>query len=498
MRVFMVAFAGTLFGCQPPPTPMQPCEPKTCADLGATCGMQGDGCGGSIDCGTCTGTDVCGGAGDNRCGPNACTPKQCAQLNATCGLVSNGCGTTIDCGVCGQGLTCGVSEANQCGQGPDAGSAGGTAGGAVGGGSSGGVAGGATGGGSSGGVAGGGASGGSSGGSAGGAAGGSAGGSSGGMAGGRAGGSAGGSSGGTAGGSSGGSAGGSSVDAGTLCPASNSGGPSSSYAFAQWPVAVAPFQPSNYSVGTCGSGTVLDVNTRLVWQQQQSSSALTQPQAVTYCDTLVLGGESDWRLPTRVELTTIQDESRYPWPSLDTSVFTGAVGPDLWSSTQNILFSATQSYFYTVTFVGGAVSSIALASSTHFVRCVRSGPALTVTNRYTFGIDTDGTPWARDVGTALTWKRLPESGARMWPAASAACVAPWRLPSIRELHTLQDPTRATIPQINQGAFSAVSDNFWSGSVNPQPGAGAYGMGFSGSAGVFSAALGFSNKVLCVR
>src|SRR5438270_8201191 len=34
-----------------------------CATLGASCGKQGDGCGGEIDCGTCSAPDSCGGGG---------------------------------------------------------------------------------------------------------------------------------------------------------------------------------------------------------------------------------------------------------------------------------------------------------------------------------------------------------------------------------------------------------------------------------------------------
>src|SRR5262249_27606327 len=41
----------------------------TCADLGFNCGMAGDGCGGMLMCGMCTGMDTCGGNGiPNVCG----------------------------------------------------------------------------------------------------------------------------------------------------------------------------------------------------------------------------------------------------------------------------------------------------------------------------------------------------------------------------------------------------------------------------------------------
>jgi hypothetical protein len=39
------------------------CTKLACADLGANCGLAGDGCGGMLDCGTCTAPDKCGGNG---------------------------------------------------------------------------------------------------------------------------------------------------------------------------------------------------------------------------------------------------------------------------------------------------------------------------------------------------------------------------------------------------------------------------------------------------
>jgi hypothetical protein len=39
------------------------CVPKTCAELGYNCGPAGNGCGGSLSCGTCTAPETCGGGG---------------------------------------------------------------------------------------------------------------------------------------------------------------------------------------------------------------------------------------------------------------------------------------------------------------------------------------------------------------------------------------------------------------------------------------------------
>ncbi len=89
------------------------CTPETCAQLGANCGSISDGCFTMLNCGTCTAPNACGGgAQPNQCG---CMPKTCAQLGADCGGVSDGCFTTLNCGTCMAPRTCGLTQPNQCG-----------------------------------------------------------------------------------------------------------------------------------------------------------------------------------------------------------------------------------------------------------------------------------------------------------------------------------------------------------------------------------------------
>jgi hypothetical protein len=119
------------------------CVPKTCQDLGAGCGQQGDGCGKVIDCdppGGCPAPQFCGGGGASKCGVGTndggvvdggvCVARTCAQANANCGLVGDGCGKLINCGLPDGGLgctspeICGGGGPNKCGGGtllPDGG-----------------------------------------------------------------------------------------------------------------------------------------------------------------------------------------------------------------------------------------------------------------------------------------------------------------------------------------------------------------------------------------
>lgn len=92
------------------------CVPTTCAAKGHTCGSLGDGCGGSLECGSCIAPSVCGSNG--VC---ACTAESeaafCARLGKNCGAASaqDSCGvvrSVASCGVCTQ--TCGVSGVCGC------------------------------------------------------------------------------------------------------------------------------------------------------------------------------------------------------------------------------------------------------------------------------------------------------------------------------------------------------------------------------------------------
>src|ERR1019366_10571605 len=90
------------------------CTPLTCASFPNTCGLQGDGCGGTTPFwNPCTAPATCGGGGTpGKCGyPDAgCTPTGCGT--AQCGYVANGCGgVTALCGTCGAGSSC---QNNQC------------------------------------------------------------------------------------------------------------------------------------------------------------------------------------------------------------------------------------------------------------------------------------------------------------------------------------------------------------------------------------------------
>ncbi|HEY3358198.1 MAG TPA: kelch repeat-containing protein [Polyangia bacterium] len=74
----------------------------TCAAEGKNCGVMPDGCGGTLNCGSCVAPPRCGGGGvANVCG---CVPRTCALSD--CGTVPDGCGGVLLC-ACGLPPSCG-------------------------------------------------------------------------------------------------------------------------------------------------------------------------------------------------------------------------------------------------------------------------------------------------------------------------------------------------------------------------------------------------------
>lgn len=58
---------------------------------------------------------------------------------------------------------------------------------------------------------------------------------------------------------------------------------------------------------TDNGDTVTDDISGLIWQQEDDNITKTWADAVSYCDNLILDGNSDFRLPTAFELTSIVD-----------------------------------------------------------------------------------------------------------------------------------------------------------------------------------------------
>ena len=85
------------------------CVPTTTCPPGQDCGTAPDGCGGLVQCGSCTPPQTCGGGGTlNKCG---CTPITTCGGALSCGTIPNRCGGMLSCGTCATNQTC---VANVC------------------------------------------------------------------------------------------------------------------------------------------------------------------------------------------------------------------------------------------------------------------------------------------------------------------------------------------------------------------------------------------------
>ncbi len=81
-----------------------------------------------------------------------------------------------------------------------------------------------------------------------------------------------------------------------------------------------------------GDGTVTDTATGLMWQQSFPVQTMGWQQALAYCESLVLAGHDDWRLPNVNELQSIVDYTQYG-PSIDTAFFPDTPADFFWTST---------------------------------------------------------------------------------------------------------------------------------------------------------------------
>ena len=234
-----------------------------------------------------------------------------------------------------------------------------------------------------------------------------------------------------------------------------------------------------------GDGTVTDNMTGLMWTQdaQQIPGTMTWNAALTACNDLVfpeVDGYDDWRMPNVRELHSLIDHGLFD-PALPNTAgtgkwsegdpFTDMQWSNYWSSTTD---ASNTSFAWYVHFGNGYVYSY-LKTYFYYVWCVRGGnwcptgklclPKTGQTTPYATGDDGDlemgvplpvprftdhGDGTVTDNMTGLMWTQDAQQipGTMTWNAALTACndlVFPevdgyddWRMPNVRELHSLID------------------------------------------------------------
>jgi len=109
---------------------------------------------------------------------------------------------------------------------------------------------------------------------------------------------------------------------------------------------------------------VTDVVTGLIWQRSYVANK-TWAQAMAYCEGLVYGGYSDWRLPNVNEILSLTDYNR----SSPASCFPGDSSLVLWTATS---YNDTTQALYLDLRSGAAI--MARKNYKNDARCVRGGP----------------------------------------------------------------------------------------------------------------------------
>lgn len=228
---------------------------------------------------------------------------------------------------------------------------------------------------------------------------------------------------------------------------------------------VAAGAPNPESYTDDKDGTVLDNITQLMWQQTGPTTKYTWEEAVAYCPTLSLGGHTDWRLPSRIELMSLVEPGSSS-PNINGTYFPGTPLGSFWSI--SLVTDQEASGAWAVGFYNGGTFNAEVTDS-NYVRCLRpaySAP-LPPPKRYLVN-SSAGTVF--DNRTNLTWEvdKTSSSTAYAWTAAIASCSklgTGWRLPTVKELLTIVDQSQIG-PALNQTAFPSPSAmGFWSSSVS---------------------------------
>ena len=124
--------------------------------------------------------------------------------------------------------------------------------------------------------------------------------------------------------------------------------------------------PSNEAMYRDDSkSVVIDSVYKLIWEDGAEIFEGNWDKAKRYCENLNFAGYSDWRLPTRLELLSITDDSRHN-PAIN-SAFKNIVSDFYWSSTKS---ADNSSYARHVSFGYGNDGRLSVSWSL-FVRCVR-------------------------------------------------------------------------------------------------------------------------------
>ena len=273
-----------------------------------------------------------------------------------------------------------------------------------------------------------------------------------------------------------------------------------------------------------GDGTVTDLNTGLMWQQDPGDKMFYY-QAVAGADSFSLAGHDDWRLPTIKELYSLilfsgGDPSSYPWsdpsgltPFIDADAFAFEYGDtsagerliDSQWATDNVYLDTVMGgdeCFFGVNFADGRIKCYPTSSfMDYFVIYVRGSAVYGVNN-----FDDNGNGTVTDQATGLMWQQGDSGSGMIWEDALDYCedltlagLSDWRLPDAKELQSIVDYSRSpgttssaaidpifNVTTIQNEAGQTDYPCYWTGTTH----ADWRGQGGSGAYVAFGRAMGF--------
>jgi hypothetical protein len=229
--------------------------------------------------------------------------------------------------------------------------------------------------------------------------------------------------------------------------------------------------PAKYDIRS--KGIVRDEVTGLMWQRTVDPKTFSWIQAGQACERLTLGGNRDWRLPSRIELASIVDLT-HSQPSIDQRAFPHTPSDGFWTSSVdpvNRNGAAWDVNFSFGTQKTDPTNSVLRARCVRTVETKRPPKPGAKAEAAWFAPDYDvQTDTVLDRGTGLTWQRAAPAQTFSFAQAQQYCARllvgqqeGWRTPTLGELLTLVDE-RTTNPTIDAKAFPKTpSASFWTSS-----------------------------------
>jgi hypothetical protein len=219
------------------------------------------------------------------------------------------------------------------------------------------------------------------------------------------------------------------------------------------------------------NGTIADTVTGLMWQAGDGGE-MSIENAIVFCDSLTLGGYTNWRLPSAQESFSILNLQNAN-PAMNTTYFTNTGAEYWWTSERQ----ANDTNKIWCTNAGGGMGNHprtetmgAGGTKKFHVRAVRDiVTPITIPNHFTDNGDSTIT----DNLTNLIWQKFPVTTSKIWEQAlthaenlTLANAIDWRLPNIKELQSLNDESMVQ-PSVTTPYFQNVGvKKYWSSTTLP--------------------------------